>query len=262
MCSPQHPSALKPTDSFRECTGEQGQDYCPEMVVIPAGSFLMGSPLAEKGRYDDEGPQRSVTIAQPFAVSKFELTFDEWDTCVAYGVCEGNISDAGWGRGKQPVIFVTWDDAQQYVAWLSKTTGKPYRLLTEAEYEYATGGGTQTTFPWGEDIGKGNANCDGCGSQWDDKQTAPVGSFAPNPFGLYDTVGNVFEWTADCYHDNYSGAPIDGSAWTAVDCSRHVVRAGSWRSKPEVLRSADRNWATAANRNSNLGFRIGRTLAP
>jgi formylglycine-generating enzyme required for sulfatase activity len=247
---------LKPGSSFRECAAG-----CPEMIVIPAGSFLMGSKETEKNRYSNEGPQHQVTIAQPVAVSKFELTFDEWDTCAAYGDCGLKISDAGWGRGPRPAIFVSWDDAQQYVAWLSRMTGKHYRLLSEAEYEYATRGGTTTTFPWGNDIGQNHANCDGCGSQWDNKQTAPVGSFAPNGFGLYDMVGNVFEWTEDCYHDSYSGAPTDGSAWTASDCSARVVRGGSWRSNPEELRSASRNSGTAENRNSNLGFRIGRTLA-
>jgi formylglycine-generating enzyme required for sulfatase activity/cellulose biosynthesis protein BcsQ len=241
---------LKPMDSFREC-----KDNCPEMIVIPAGSFLMGSPQK------DESPQHKVTIAQAFAVSKFELTFDEWDTCAAYGDCEASIGDAGWGRGRRPMIFVTWHGAQQYVAWLSKITGRPYRLLTEAEYEYATRGGTETAFPWGPVIGKNNANCNGCGSEWDNKSTAPVGSFAPNQFGLYDMVGNVFEWTADCFHDSYQGAPVDGSAWTAGDCNNHVIRAGSWGSNPEVLRSADRSPANAAIRNTNLGFRIGRTLA-
>jgi formylglycine-generating enzyme required for sulfatase activity/cellulose biosynthesis protein BcsQ len=248
--------ALKPGSSFRECATN-----CPEMIVVPAGSFLMGSPLTEQERNDDEGPQHQVTISQPFAVSKFELTFDQWDTCVAKGDCEANIGDAGWGRDKRPVIFVTWDHAQRYVAWFSKMTGKPYRLLTEAEYEYATRAGTRTAFPWGEEIANGMANCNGCGSQWDNKKTAPVGSFAANGFGLFDMVGNVFEWTADCYHDNYDGAPMDGSAWTADHCGARVVRAGSWSSNPGVLRSAARERASTANRNSNLGFRIGRTLA-
>ena len=152
-------------------------------------------------------------------MSKYELTFADWDACVAGGGCNGyKPVDQGWGRGQQPVINVNWDDAQHYVAWLSQVTGKTYRLLTEAEYEYATRAGTTTTYPWGDDIklnGQAMANCDGCGSKWDDKQTAPVGSFAPNKFGLYDMVGNVFEWTEDCVHKNYNGAPTDGSAWLA-----------------------------------------------
>ena len=191
------------------------------MIVVPAGSFMMGSPSTEKGRYDNEGPQHLVTFARPFAVSKFEVTFDEWDTCVAYGDCAQGISDSGWGRGQRPVINVNFDDAQRYVAWLSRMTGKPYRLLSEAEYEYAARAGTQTAYPWGDEIGNRNANCDGCGSQWDGKQTAPVGSFPPNQFGLHDMIGNVFEWTEDCFHNNYERAPADGSAWTEGDnCAR------------------------------------------
>ena len=250
--------ALKPLDSFRECSSSK---YCPEMIVIPAGSFIMGSPASEIGRQPDEGPQHRVTITRPFAASKFDLTFDQWDACVAYGACEA-VSDAAWGRGERPVIFVTWDGAQQYLAWLSKITGKRYRLLTELEYEYATRAGVLTAFPWGDEIGRNRANCDGCGSEFDDRQTAPVGSFAANGLVLYDTVGNVFKWTEDCYHDNYSGAPTDGSAWTTGDCSRRVARGGSWISNPVALRSAARGWGTIANRNSNLGFRVGRTLGP
>jgi formylglycine-generating enzyme required for sulfatase activity len=156
--------ALKSKDTFRECATEQGKDYCPEMVVVPAGSFMMGSPETEKNRLPNEGPRHNVTIFKPFAVAKFESTFEEWDTCVAYGDCAQVVKD-DFGRGQQPVINVTWDDAQRYVAWLTKMTGKPYRLLTEAEYEYATRAGTQTPYPWGDEIGKGNANCNGCGSQ-------------------------------------------------------------------------------------------------
>ena len=144
------------------------------------------------------------------------------------------------------MINVSWDDTQQYVAWLSRMTGQPYRLLTEAEWEYAARAGTTTAYYWGDEIGKGNANCDGCGSQWDFKQTAPIGSFAPNAFGLYDMAGNVNQWVQDCYHDDYNGAPIDGSAWTSEDCSRRVVRGGSWYYSPLSLRSAIRNWLAVA----------------
>jgi formylglycine-generating enzyme required for sulfatase activity len=156
----EHERALTPMDLFKECTG------CPEMVVVPAGDFMMGSPVKEKNRDEDEGPQRKVTFARPFAVSRFELSFDEWDACAAHGDCDPRIHDSGWGRGRQPAINVSWDDAQQYVAWLSRITGQPYRLLTEAEWEYAARAGTTTAYYWGDDIGKGNANCDGCSSQW------------------------------------------------------------------------------------------------
>jgi formylglycine-generating enzyme required for sulfatase activity len=249
--------ALKPKDTFRECASEQGKDYCPEMVVVPAGSFMMGSPPSEKSRVESEGPQHAVTIGKQFAVAKFAVTFDEWDTCVTYGDCPQGISDGGFGRGQRPVIFVTWDDAQLYAAWLSKMTGKPYRLLTEA-----TRAGTQTAYPWGGRIGKNNANCDGCGSKWADaRQTAPVGSFKPNAFGLYDMVGNVYQWVADCVHHNYDGAPTDGSAWIeGGDCNNHMDRGGSWDFSPDVLRSALRDSSGTGQRIANLGFRVGRTL--
>ena len=251
----QHEQALKPGDAFQECAN------CPKMMVVPAGSFTMGSPANEPGRQEDEGPQHMVTIAGQFAVGQFELTFGEWDACVADRGCNGyKPIDAGWGRGQRPVIYVSLDDARSYVAWLSKITGRPYRLLTEAEYEYATRAGTRTAYPWGDDIGKNNANCNGCGSRWDFLQTAPVGSFAPNAFGLNDMVGNVWEWTEDCYHESYDEAPADGSAWISGDCSRRVVRGGSWRGLPGYLRSADRYWGSTVSRGVFLGFRVARTL--
>jgi formylglycine-generating enzyme required for sulfatase activity len=261
VLTPATEQALKPKDGFRECAPkQQDKDYCPDMIVVPAGSFPMGSPATEKSRDNNEGPQHTVTIPKPFAVSKFELTFAEWDICVSYGDCTQRPQDVGWGRGQRPVIYVSWDDAQQYVAWLSKVTGKPYRLLTEAEYEYATRAGTTTAYPWGEDIGKNNANCNGCGSQWDTKQTAPVGSFAPNGFGLYDMVGNVFEWVEDCYYDSYNEAPADGSAWIGSSCPNRVVRGGSWSDTPVNLRSAYRYGSTTDLRSVGLGFRVARTL--
>jgi formylglycine-generating enzyme required for sulfatase activity len=164
------PPAFSPT---KECTD------CPEMIVVPAGDFVMGSPETEKDRSHDESPQHMVTIGKPFAAARFELTFDEWDACAVHGDCDPRLSASGWGRGRQPVINVSWDDAQQHVAWLSRMTGQPYRLLTEAEWEYAARAGFPTAYYWGDEIGKGNANCSGCGSQWDQQQTAPVGSFAP-----------------------------------------------------------------------------------
>ena len=282
--SPMQEKALKPKDTFKECAN------CPEMVVVPAGSFTMGSPTSEPGRSADEGPQHTVTIARPFAVGRFAVTFDEWDACAADGGCYNTgtrtfsdealldspysivpewalggykPSDEGWGRGRRPVINVSWGDAKAYVAWLSKKTGKSYRLLSGAEYEYATRAGTQTAYPWGNAIGTNNANCHACGSQWDARQTAPVGSFAANGFGLYDMVGNVREWTEDCYHDRYLGAPTDGSAWIeGADCSRRIVRGGSWLLAPVFLRSANRYWFTTDYRLNYLGFRVARTLAP
>ncbi|MBV8103182.1 MAG: SUMF1/EgtB/PvdO family nonheme iron enzyme [Hyphomicrobiales bacterium] len=249
--------ALKPGDSFKE-----GPD-CPEMIVVPAGRFLMGSPEGQGNA--DEHPQHEVTIARPFALAKFALTFDEWDACAARGGCRSDVSDNGWGRGRRPAINVTWDDAQAYVKWLSSVTGKPYRLLSEAEHEYAARAGSETKYPWGDDIkldGQAMANCYGCGSQWDDKQTAPVGSFAANRFGLNDMVGNVSAWTEDCWNNSYKGAPTDGSPWTSDARSSRVVRGGSWIINPDSLRSANRNRASTVDRGSALGFRVARTLTP
>jgi formylglycine-generating enzyme required for sulfatase activity len=248
--------ALKPGDSFKECA----QD-CPGMVVVAAGSYTMGGPT------NFEQPQHTVTITKPFAVSKYALTFADWDACIAGGGCNGaQPNDQGWSRGQQPVININWDNLQQYLAWLSQVTGKTYRLLTEAEYEYATRAGMTTTYPWGDDIklnGRAMANCNGCGSQWDFKQTAPVGSFPPNKFGLYDMVGNVWDWTADCAHLNYNGAPTNGSAWLADNggnCTNRIIRGGAYLDDPNFLRSAARDMMPTSNGGPNLGFRVARML--
>lgn len=252
--------ALKPGQSFKECA-----QNCPEMVVLPASSFTMGSPPTEQGSSEVERPQHKVTITKPFAVSKYELTFADWDACVAGGGCNGfEPNDQGWGRGQQPVINVDWDDAQAYVAWLSLVTGKTYRLLSEAEYEYAARAGATTVYPWGDDIklnAQAMANCRGCGSRWDANRAGPVGSFPPNNFGLYDMVGNVAEWMQDCAHSNYNGAPTDGSAWiTGGDCKSRMVRGGSWDGSIASLRSAARFGGSTDDRVNFLGFRVARTL--
>jgi formylglycine-generating enzyme required for sulfatase activity len=246
---------LKPGASFRECAKD-----CPEMVVVPAGAFMMGSPETEAGRFDVEGPQHDVAIAEPFAVSKFDATFADWDACVSVGGCPP-LSDAGMGRGTKPAINVSWDDAQRYVAWLSRMTDQPYRLLTEAEWEYAARAGATTAYSWGDAIGSGNADCAGCGSKWDDTETSPVGSFAANSFGLSDTAGDVWQWVRDCHHGDYTGAPADGSAWTSGDCETHMIRGGSWLNFPQLLRSANRYWYSAEFRASDIGFRVARTLS-
>jgi formylglycine-generating enzyme required for sulfatase activity len=231
------------------------------MVVVPAGEFMMGSPANERNRNGNEDPLHRVTIATLLAVSKFEVTFEQWDACVTIGGC-AHVPDSNMGRGTHPVINVSWGDVQQYVAWLSKMTGRPYRLLSEAEWEYAARAGTTTIYSWGDEIGKGNANCNGCGSEWDSRP-APVGSFAPNQFGLYDMHGNVWEWVEDCLHTNYEGAPKDGSAWIDQgDCNNRVLRGGSWFGDPLGLRSALRFWFSADDHAFDLGFRVGRTLSP
>jgi formylglycine-generating enzyme required for sulfatase activity len=249
--------ALVPKQAFKECA------HCPEMVMVTAGQFMMGSLKEESGHRASEEPRHLVTIARPFAVSRVEVTSEEWDACVLLGGCSWRAPDTGWGRGRRPVMNVSWAEAQQYMAWLSQHTGKRYRLLSEAEWEYGARAGSDKAYSWGEEIGKNNANCNGCSSEWDLKQTAPVGSFAANAFGLHDMHGNVFEWTQDCAHDNYNGAPVDGSAWeVGGDCSFRVVRGGSWVSNPRVLRSAVRNSNSIATRYFNLGFRVGRTITP
>lgn len=225
--------------------GRRDCPECPEMVVVPAGSTRLASG-------------RNVTIATPFAVGKFEVTFAEWDACVAQGGCSHRPYDWGWGRGRQPVMDVSWDDAQQYVAWLSRKTGKSYRLLREAEWEYAAQAGS------GREVavtqGMNQANCHDCGSRWDGRRTAPVGSFAANAFGLHDMLGNVLEWTADCWNESHAGAAADGSARLSGDCSRRIVRGGSWRDNAGNFRSASRSWSAPGVRGDNFGFRVARTL--
>ena len=243
----------------REC------DACPEMVVVPAGRFRMGD-LAGAGD-NDERPVHDVTIAAPFAVGRYEVTFAEWDACVAGGGCTHRPADEGWGRGTRPVITVSWADAQKYVRWLSRETGKPYRLLSEAEWEYVARAGSTTKYWWGNAADHDHANygkdecCEGAvagADRW--KYTSPVGSFAANVFGLFDTAGNVYEWVADCWHDNYQGATNDGSVWAGGDCDRHVVRGGSWNGDPRSIRSAIRVRIVTGNRYSDFGFRVARTL--
>jgi formylglycine-generating enzyme required for sulfatase activity len=251
--------ALKPKDTFRECAKD-----CPEMVVVPADTFTMGSPPEEKGSYDSEQPQHEVTFAKPFAVSKFEVTFDDWDACVAYGDCP-RASDSGWGRGRRPVINVSWDDTKRYVAWLSRMTGKTYRLLPEAEWEYAARAGTRTYYSFSNEEALYLALAKLGEYAWYDanagEQTHPVGEKKPNGFGLYDMHGNVWEWVEDCVHENYDGAPQDGTAWIAGgDCNSRILRGGGFDYDPRFLRSAVRNGNTSDNRGHNLGFRIGRTL--
>ena len=243
--------------------GEDKKVEPPEMVVIPGGSFRMGCLNDDGGGVGclaSEFPVHTVRVRR-FALSKYEVTFAEWDACVAAGGCNGySPDDEDWGRGDRPVINVSWEDAQSYVAWLSAQTGEAYRLPSEAEWEYAARAGTQTKYHWGNSVSRNRANCDGCGSRWDDEQTAPVGSFRPNSWDLHDLHGNVFEWVQDCWHSDYTGAPSDGSAWERGRCSSRIQRGGSWASSPRNIRSAVR-WADAADdRDDDYGFRVARSL--
>ncbi len=238
--------APPPGKVIRDCRG------CPEMVVIPAGSFMMGGLI--------ETPVHRVRV-KAFAIGKYEVTFAEYDACVAAGGCNGHRpKDEGWGRGRRPVINVSWNHAKAYVSWLSRKTGKRYRLPSEAEWEYAARAGTTTAYHWGDGIGRNNANCGGCGSRWDNRRTAPVGSFRPNRFGLHDVLGNLTEWVEDCWHPNYSGAPSDGRAWTSAGCGKRIFRGGTFGSKPLTIRSASRFGYDPALRGSIAGFRVARTF--
>lgn len=251
---------------------------CPEMVVLPPGSFVMGSPLSEEGRRSGEGPTHTVTIPSPFAIGKFEVTFDQWDACVAAGGCNGyEPSDKDRGRGRNAVFNVHWHDAKSYVRWLSQRTKKKYRLLSGAEWEYAARARTRTSRYWGDGTSEQCSYANGrdetssqfigwwTGAPCEDGYTfvAPVGTYRANEFGLYDMLGNLWEWTEDCWHGNYAGAPTDGSAWTTGgDCAGRVLRGGSYGSKPDKIRAAIRSKGTLQERKGTIGFRVGLTLFP
>ena len=236
-----------PGDVFRDCPG------CTELVVVPAGSFDMGSTL------EYENPVRRVTIAKPFAIGRREVTFDEWDKCVDDGGCKYRPEDRDWGRGDRPAINLSWLDAKSFLTWLSQKTGQTYRLPSEAEWEYAARGGTNTPYWWGRDIGSRQANCRECNTG-ETQKTSPVGSYKPNPFGLYDTAGNVAEWVEDCWNDNYRGAPNNGTAWTVGQCRLRVLRGGAFDSQSKYLRSMSRFRYDFDVRYTANGFRVVREL--
>jgi formylglycine-generating enzyme required for sulfatase activity/uncharacterized caspase-like protein len=282
--------SLQPKDSFREC------ETCPEMVVVPNGTFTMGSPRNERDRDPDEGPQHVVTIREPFAVGKFHVTRDQFaafisatgsdaaSSCVAWQSRPKQRATRSWEDpgfdqdGSHPVVCVNWNDAKAYVDWLAGQTGKPYRLLSEAEWEYAARAGSSTRYSYGNDekdlCRHGNsadqtarsansttvrpfASCrDGFAN------TSPVGSFTANGFGLFDMQGNAAQWTEDCYHDGYRDAPTDGSAWTSGDCALRSLRGGAWDNSPNGLRVANRFWNVndTSSRVYDSGLRVARTL--
>jgi len=240
---------------------------CPDMVVVPAGRYLMGSPDSEANRIGTE-LQRQVTISYPFAVSRFDITFDEWSACVRDGGCNGYTpADQGWGRGRRPVINVNWDDAQAYVTWLSRKTGQIYRLLSQTEWEYAARAGTTTAFVFGDTISPTLANYDGTYGYpvssvvngLNRHETTPVDSFKPNGFGIYDMAGNVWQWTQDCWSDYYGG-PLDGAPASSGDCNRRAIRGGAWNVGPANLRAAFRGRVAADSRKDMIGFRVARSL--
>jgi len=227
----------------------------PEMVVIPEGIFRMGDIHGEGEEY--EKPVHQVNIKHPFALSKYPVTFEDYAVFVK-DKDRRQPDDEGRGRGNRPVIDVSWEDAVAYAQWLSSQTGKVYRLSSEAEWEYAARAGTETTYWWGDEIGVNNANCIESGSKWSGKQTSPVDFFKANSLGLHDMLGNVWEWIQDNYHENYQGAPEDGSAWGGGDDSLRVLRGGSWGSRPDGARSANRFRLVSGYRGVNIGFRLAQ----
>ncbi len=275
-------------ERFRDCPS------CPEMVVVPAGSYEMGSPISEAGRYNREGPVHRVTIAKPFAVGVYEITRGEFQQFVeATGYPAGNSCltfeegkpewhsgrhwrDPGFAQTDQhPVVCVSWQDAQAYVQWLSQETGQGYRLLSEAEWEYAARAGTRTAWYWGQKASGQCVYANGADKTWERRWgvklsgidcddgyafTSPVGVYGANAFGLHDVLGNVSEWVQDCWHASYDGAPSDGRAWESGDCSQRMVRGGSWLSLPELVRPAYRNRSNPGGRDLTSGFRLARTL--
>ena len=290
-----HRVALRKTgpavgDRFRDCP------ECPEMVVVPAGSYRMGSPPHEQGRGDDEGPVHRVTFAAPFAVGKYEVTVAEFgrfvdetgysagSSCVTYenGEFESRAGrgwrNPGFGQsGAHPVACVNWNDAQAYVAWLSRETGEKYRLPSESEWGYAARAGTATARYWGAGESGQCRHANGVDASAEERysdwttvasckdgyvHTAPVGSFAANGWRLHDMLGNVWEWTEDCWNGSYAGAPANGSAWQYGDCAAHVLRGGSWSNSPSDLRAANRGRNSSGYRYYFVGFRVARTLAP
>lgn len=250
-------AAHLPPGVFKDCPD------CPQMVLVPPGEFTMGSPPGERFRAA-EAPRR-VKIAAPFAVGRFEVTFAQWEACVAGGGCGGHRpDDHGWGGGDQPVVGVTWDDAMAYVGWLSQKTGRRYRLLSEAEWEYAARAGTQSAFSFGETLSSDQANFDASeATPLSPKgqargRTTAVGSFPANAFGLYDMHGNAWEWTADCWNDDYTGAPSDGSPWLSGDCTGRVLRGGSWEDYVGEARSAARVASHTGESTWSDGLRVAR----
>jgi len=271
--------AMAPGTAFRDC------DVCPVMVVVPAGSFEMGSPASEPGRYPDEGPQHRVTFARPFAVAKYPVTRGEFSRFVretGYSAGPGclivqggswvDARKADWRHPgfaqseRDPAVCMSWNDGEAYAHWLSGRTGHRYALLTEAQWEYAARAGTGTPYYWGAQASHARANygADRCCApavagkdRW--VGTSPSGSFPPNAFGLYDMHGNAWQWMRDCWHHDYEGAPDDGSAWTTGSCVDRVMRGGSWNCTPSTIRAAEREVHDLSGRYAVVGFRVART---
>ena len=242
-----------PVASVKAAAGAEVKDCpaCPTLISLPAGAFTMGSNASDPS----ERPAHKVTLAAPFAIGKYEVTVEQWNACASGGTCQRSTQEA-----KAPMRDVSWDDAQQYLKWLSTASGKAYRLPTEAEWEYAARGGTATAYWWGDKMAAGKANCKDCGSPWKVDAPANAGSSAANPYGLYDMNGSVWEWVSDCWHNSFKDAPADGRAWEAPHCTVRVIRGGSWREGASYMVSSTRFKYDASVRNAQNGFRVARSM--
>ncbi|MCE2597260.1 formylglycine-generating enzyme family protein [Motilimonas cestriensis] len=252
-------SVFADQDKLKAVTEKHNGLLLPLMLPIPAGSFNMGC-VSEKNCNSNEQPVRLVTL-DAFELSATEVTFEQWDACYADGGCSHRAKDQGWGRGERPVINVSWQDTLQYINWLNAKTGLQFSLPSEAQWEYAARAGNQTQYNCDNEIGKKDTNCHELGSKWDWLQTDPVASLSANPWGLYDMYGNVWEWTQDCYNNNYQGAPSNGSPWQIGDCNRGVIRGGLWLPTIWNLRTATRFNYSRDVRFYFIGFRVSRLLS-
>lgn len=244
------PAAVKAVRTFRDKLNSGGR--APDMVQLPAGTFWMGVPNTQP--FGEERPQFEVTL-ESFSIGKYEVTVEEYR---AFANATGRKMPEGNEQSNYPVVNVSWEDATAYADWLSRETGAHYRLPSEREWEYAARAGTLTTYPWGDELGTNRANCSGCGSPWDGQQVAPVGSFAPNAFGLHDMIGNVLEWTRTCYRPNYEGAPATGQDWEGGNCAQRVVRSSGFNTYPKETRVTKRKFMSPKSFGNNLGFRVAR----
>jgi formylglycine-generating enzyme required for sulfatase activity len=241
--------AVSAGDSFKDCS------TCPEMVAITPEPFVMGDNKGDRS----ERPAHRVRLSKPFAIGKYEVSVGQWSECVEAGACEP-VSESIRTSDQAPIRDVSWDDARDYVRWLSEKTGEPYRLPTEAEWEYAARADTKTTYWWGNRMQPGKANCKDCGGQWDQKLPAEIGSYEANPYGLHDMNGNVWEWVSDCWHRNYQGAPGDGGSWDEANCTSKVIRGGSWRNDKTYVHSASRFKYDTYVRYLLNGFRVAKSM--
>jgi len=244
------PKRLEVGESFKDCS------ECPELVVVPAGHFNMGD-LNSRDHLNEQ-PVHSVSIPIGFAVGKYEVTYENWAACVRDGGCSFTPTK-WWGGPRVSVVGISWNDTASYLEWITRKTGKNYRLLSESEWEYVARAGSGSDFHWGDDVGYDNASCEICGKRWWDR-VAPTGGFKPNRWGLFDVHGNAAEWVQDCWNGSYDGAPTDGSAWLLGNCDWRVLRGGSWRSSPENIRLSSRTSAKPDERSYRYGFRVARDL--